>query len=71
MKEIALDSRVAGFIQKVKLVRPEIWIVALHSRIVPEVTDARGSEGKKICPQRVFITARSARRLCAFPIYSQ
>src|SRR3954462_12846694 len=37
VEKIALNFGLAGLVQKVKLVRPQIWIITFHIGIVPEV----------------------------------
>src|SRR5579864_5690638 len=55
VEKIALYLGLPGPIQKIKLVGPEIGIVALRVWIVSDVSRTRGLERQEIGPQRALI----------------
>src|SRR6476660_8567675 len=55
VEKIALNLGLAGLIQEVKLVGPQIRIITLHIRIVSDMARPRRLQRQKICAQRVFI----------------
>src|SRR4029077_11893963 len=55
VEQIALNLRLSRLIQEVKLVPPQIRIIALHIRIVPDMARPRRLQRQEICAQRVFI----------------
>src|SRR5580698_4515395 len=55
VEEIALNLDLAGLIEKVKFVRPEIRVVACYVRVVTSVAASRRLKRQEICAQRAFI----------------
>src|SRR6266496_1518383 len=56
IKQIALNLRLPRLIQKRELIRPEIRIVTIDVRIVPDMTRPRRLQRQKICAKRVFVS---------------
>src|SRR5271167_3180359 len=72
VEKIALYLSLAGPIQKIKFVGPEVGIVALHVGIVSDVPRTRRLERQEIGAQCALIgSAISPERPARFPIYSQ
>ena len=72
VEKIALDLGLAGPIQKIKLVGPEVGIVALHIGIVSDVSRTRGLERQEIGAQCALIgSAIGPERPARFPVCSQ
>ena len=55
VEKIALNLRLSRLIQEVKLVGPQIRIITLHIRIVPDMARPRRLQRQEICAERVFI----------------
>ena len=72
VEKIALNFGLAGLIQKVKLVGPQIRIITFHIRIVPNVPRSRCRERKEIGAKRAFVSrAIGPERASRFPICAQ
>src|SRR6202030_2088276 len=69
VEKIALNVGLAGLIQKVKLVRPQIWIIALHVGIATDVSRPRRRQRKQIGAKSAFVRlAIGPKRSPRFPI---
>jgi hypothetical protein len=55
VEEIALNLSLAGLINKMKFVGPEIGVMAFYVGIVPRVAGLRGCKRQEICAQRAFV----------------
>jgi hypothetical protein len=55
VEEIALDFSLTGLTEKVKLVGPQIWTVALDVRVIAYVPRACSRERQEVLSQRALI----------------
>ena len=72
VEEVDLDLALAGLVEKIIFVGPEIAVVALDVGIVADVTGARGGQREEICAQRGFVgSAIGPEGAARFPIFTQ
>jgi len=55
VEEVGLNVHLAGLIEKVKFVRPEIRVVACYVWVVASVAASRRLKRQEICAQRAFV----------------
>src|SRR6266851_3999360 len=55
VKQVALNLGLAGLVEKIEFICPEIRVVAFHVRIVSDMARARGRERQEIRAQRAFV----------------
>src|SRR3984957_12744258 len=57
VEKVALNLGLAGLVEKIEFIGPEIGIIAFHIRIVSQMACARGCERQKIGAQLVFVSS--------------
>ncbi len=55
IKQIALNIGLAGLVEKGKFIGPEVRIIAIHVRIVPDMARSRRLQREEICAKRAFV----------------
>src|ERR1700674_4428142 len=55
VEQITLNVGLTRLVEKIKLIGPEIGVVAFHVRIVSYMARARGRERQEICAQRTLV----------------
>ena len=55
VEQIALNLGLAGLVEKIKFISPEIGVVAFDVGIVPDMARARRLQGQEIGAQRAFV----------------
>src|SRR3984893_1072871 len=69
VEEVALNVGLAGLIEKIKFVGPEIRVIAFHVWIVPNMARPRRRQRQEICAKRSFVgSAIGPKRASRFPI---
>src|SRR5439155_15808729 len=69
VEQIALNVGLAGLIEKIKFIGPEIGVIAIHVGIVSDVARARRRQRQEICAKRAFVGSAigpKARRVFQF-----
>src|SRR6476646_2878334 len=55
IEQVALNIGLAGLIEKVEFISPEIGVIAFHLRIVPDMTRPRRLKREEICAKCSFV----------------